>query len=92
LKIVLFIGWSITKGAVMASRLRAATKVVIFQWPCGTLPINRSPRRHRPLDLAILVLVPVSSMKISLSGSSSFCALRQRSRAAATSGRSCSLA
>ena len=27
----------ITKGASMRSCRRAATKVMVFQWPCGTL-------------------------------------------------------
>lgn len=35
----------------MASHLSPATKVVIFQWPCGTLPIRRLPRRQRPSEL-----------------------------------------
>src|SRR5438067_342964 len=37
-----------TKGAVTASQRKPATKVVIFQCPCGTRPTSRSPRRPLP--------------------------------------------
>src|SRR2546429_469434 len=37
-----------TKGAVTALQRKPATKVVIFQCPCGTRPTSRSPRRPRP--------------------------------------------
>ena len=39
---------SITKGAVISSQRRPATKVSVSQVPNGTRPINRSPRGHRP--------------------------------------------
>jgi len=32
------------QGAVIASRRKPAVKVVVFQWPCGTLARQRSPR------------------------------------------------
>src|SRR6056297_792752 len=53
---------------------------------------SRSPRGQRPRSRPIFVLSPVSSMKISLSGSSSGWASNQASLAARTSSRSCSLA
>src|SRR6266404_6406775 len=81
-----------THGAVSAVERRPATKVVVFQWPCGTLPTSRSPRGARPRSRAILVEVPVSSMKTSRSGSSLACLSDHAVRAPATSGRSCSAA
>jgi len=50
---------------------RPATKVVVFQWPCGMEARSRSPRGARPRVRAILVDAHVSSMKTSLSGSRS---------------------
>jgi len=79
-------------GAVRPSILSPAVNVVIFQWPCGAEPRRRLPRRARPLSLIILVAQPVSSMKINLCGSRLAWPSRQRRRAAATSGRCCSLA
>src|SRR6516225_4178697 len=87
-----FIGPSMTQGAVSALERRPATNVVVFQWPCGTLPTSRSPRGARPRKRAILVAVPVSSIKTRCSGSSLACSPAQALRAAATSGRSCSAA
>jgi hypothetical protein len=43
---------------VMAPR-SAATKVMVFQWPCGTCPTSRSPRAQRPYSRTILVLADV---------------------------------
>ena len=43
-----FIARSMTKGAVMRSCRRPATKVVVFQWPCGTALTSRLPRSARP--------------------------------------------
>src|SRR5436190_18582817 len=40
-------------GARMPLRRSAATKVMVFQCPCGTRPIRRSPRRQRPLSRTI---------------------------------------
>jgi hypothetical protein len=60
---------SMTHGAVRAVERKPATKVVVFQWPCGILPTNRSPRGARPRSRALLVLVPVSSMKTNREGS-----------------------
>src|SRR5438105_4731960 len=83
---------SMTKGAVIASWRKPATKVIVFQWPQGTRPTTRRPRLARPRSRAMAVLVPVSSMNTSRAGSRSGCAAIQAARAAATSGRCCSLA
>lgn len=79
-------------GAVRPSILSPAVNVVIFQCPWGARPRKRSPRRARPLSLIILVAQPVSSTKISFSGSRRAWPSRQSWRASATSGRCCSLA
>ena len=76
----------------MRSLRRPATKVVIFQWPCGTLATSRWPRGLRPRSLVMLVEVPVSSMKTSLLGSSRGCSCFHAVRARRTSSRSCSAA
>lgn len=81
-----------TKGALSPSRRRLATKVVIFQGPCGMALTRRAPRCSRPRVLAMLVAVPVSSMKTRRAGSSPLWLCRQACRAAATSGRACSAA
>jgi hypothetical protein len=52
----------------MRSWQSAATKVIVFQWPCGTLVLSLLPRGAQPLSGAILVLVQVSSMKTRRSG------------------------
>src|SRR5271156_4345938 len=85
-------GPSTTNGAVIPLCRRAPTKVMVFQWPCGTRPTNRSPRAHRPLSRAILVLAAVSSMKTSRAGSNMPCSRIQRRRARITSARFCSAA
>ena len=87
-----FIGPSRTSGAVMPSWRSPARKVVVFQWPCGTLAIRRSPRFALPRVRAILVDAPVSSRKTSRSGSRLPCIAFHSARAAATSTRSCSAA
>src|SRR5262249_36835366 len=84
-----FIGPSMTHGAVSAEERRPATKVVVFQWPWGILPTSRSPRGARPRSRAMLVLVPVSSMKTRRAGWVSARVSAHSVRAAATSGRSC---
>src|ERR1019366_4672295 len=66
---------------------RAAMKVSVFQWPCGTFETRRSPRGERPWCRTIFVVTAVSSMN-TRRGSSAF----NSARAAATSGRSCSAA
>src|SRR6201981_1272910 len=76
----------------MPLRRSAATKVMVFQCPCGTRPIRRSPRGQRPLSRTILVLAAVSSTKTSRAGSNRPCSRIQRRRACATSARSCSAA
>ena len=83
---------SMTSGAVIPLRRRAPTKVIVFQWPCGTRPTNRSPRAQRPLGRAIFVLAAVSSMNTSRAGSNMPCSRIQRRRARATSARCCSVA
>src|SRR5262245_30012286 len=76
----------------MPVRRRAATKVIVFQCPCGTRPTRRSPRRQRPLSRTIFVLAAVSSMNTSRAGSNMPCSRCQRRRESATSARSCSAA
>src|SRR5271163_570935 len=65
---------------------------MVFRCPQGTRPMTRRPRLPRPRDRAMLVEVPVSSIKTSFAGSSEPCSAFQAVRAAATSGRSCSAA
>src|SRR5260370_727398 len=91
-KIAPFIGPSITKGATIPSWRSPTTRVMVFQWPWGTDPTNRSPRGQRRRSLTRLVLVAVSSMNTNLAGSSRPCLRIQRCRARATSARSCSVA
>src|ERR1700747_486641 len=91
-KIVPFTGRSITNGATIPSWRSPTTRVMVFQWPWGTDPTNRSPRGQRPRSLTKLVLVAVSSMNTNLAGSSRPCLRIQRRRARATSARSCSVA
>jgi len=66
--------------------------MVVFQCPCGTAARQRWPFGDHPRSRAIFVLAPVSSMKISLSGSRSSWPSNQSWRFARTSGRCCSLA
>jgi hypothetical protein len=85
-------GPSITKGAITLSWRRPATKVIVFQRPSGTRPINRSPRGQRPRSLTMMVVVAVSQRKTSAVEPRRRCRRIQRRRARATSGRICSLA
>ena len=87
-----FIAPSITKGATIPSWRKPATKVIVFQCPCGTDATNRSPRGQRPLSRTMFVLVAVSSINTSRAGSSMPCSRLQRRRARATSARFCSAA
>ena len=87
-----FIAPSIRKGATIPSWRKPATKVIVFQCPCGTDAINRSPRGQRPLSRTMFVLVAVSSINTSRAGSSMPCSRTQRRRARATSARFCSAA
>src|SRR6516164_2947444 len=87
-----FIAPSSTNGATIPSWRKPATKVIVFQCPCGTDATSRSPRRHRPLSRTIFVLVAVSSINTSRAGSSMPCSRIQRLRARATSARFCSAA
>ena len=63
------IGPSRSQGASIRSWRSAARKVVVFQWPCGTLALSRMPRGAQPRSGAMLVLVQVSSMKTRRAGS-----------------------
>src|SRR4249919_4087144 len=87
-----FIAPSITKGATIPSWRKPATNVIVFQCPCGTDAISRSPRGQRPLTRTMFVLVAVSSINTSRAGSSMPCSRIQRRRARATSARFCSAA
>ena len=87
-----FIAPSIRKGATIPSWRKPATKVIVFQCPCGTDAISRSPRGQRPLSRTMFVLVAVSSINTSRAGSSMPCSRTQRRRARATSARFCSAA
>ena len=87
-----FIAPSIRKGATIPSVCRQATNVIVFQCPCGTDAISRSPRGQRPLSRTMFVLVAVSSINTSRAGSSMPCSRTQRRRARATSARFCSAA
>ena len=75
------IGPSTTKGATILLWRRPATKVVVFQCPCGTWSINRMPRGQRPRSRTMLVEVAVSSMNTSRAGSNMPCSRIQRRRA-----------
>src|SRR6267143_5186627 len=83
---------SSTKGAVTRLLRNAAINVTVFQFPCSTFWMSRSPRGARPYRRVIVVDTLVSSMNTSLLGSSLFCRRCSALRAAATSGRSCSAA
>ena len=87
-----FIAPSIRKGATIPSWRKPATNVIVFQCPCGTDAISRSPRGQRPLSRTMFVLVAVSSINTSRAGSSMPCSRTQRRRARATSARFCSAA
>src|SRR5271167_3747786 len=82
-----FIAPSSTNGAIIPSWRKPATKVIVFQCPCGTDATSRSPRKQRPLSRTIFVLVAVSSINTSRAGSSMPCSRIQRRRARATSAR-----
>ena len=75
----------------MPRSVSAPTKVVVFQWPCGTPTRSRVAARQRPWRRAMLVVAQVSSMKTSRSGSRSSWLSNQSCRRFRTSGRSCSL-
>src|SRR5215211_7131473 len=78
---------STTIGAVILLWRKAATKVIVFQVPSGTLPITRTPRGALPLSRTRLVLTAVSSINTSRAGSNMPCSRIQRRRARATSAR-----
>src|ERR1700693_6381090 len=68
MKAVAFIGPSSTKGAIIPRRRRPATKVIVFQCPCGTWSVNRMRRGQRPRSRTMAVLVEVSSINNSMAG------------------------
>src|SRR5712692_10587790 len=78
---------SITIGAVILLRRKAATKVIVCHSPNGTSPTTLTPRGARPLSRTIFVLTAVSSINTSRAGSSMPCSRIQRRRARATSAR-----
>src|SRR5271165_2360207 len=87
-----FIAPSSTNGAIIPSWRKPATKVIVFQCPCGTDATSRSPRKQRPLSRTIFVLVAVSSINTSRAGSNIPRSRIQRRRARTTSARFCSAA
>src|SRR6516164_4743364 len=78
---------STTIGAIILLWRRAATKVIVSQFPSGTMPITRTPDAALPLSRAMLVLTAVSSINTSRAGSRKPCSRIQRRRARATSAR-----
>src|SRR5450631_1232487 len=87
-----FMAPSRTKGAVTRLLRNAPMNVTVFQFPCSTFWMSRSPCGARPYRRVIVVDTAVSSMNTSFLGSSVFCRRCNALRAAATSGRSCSAA
>src|SRR6202051_465929 len=78
---------STTIGAIILLWRKAATKVIVFHDPSGTVPITLSPFGARPLSRAKFVLTAVSSINTNRAGSSIPCSRIQRRRARATSAR-----
>src|ERR1700693_284230 len=78
---------STTIGAIILLWRKAATKVIVFHDPSGTVPITLSPFGARPLIRAKFVLTAVSSINTNRAGSSIPCSRIQRRRARATSAR-----
>src|SRR5579863_7031084 len=78
---------STTIGAVILLWRKAATKVIVFHDPSGTVPITLSPFGARPLTRAKFVLTAVSSINTNRAESSITCSRIQRRRARATSAR-----
>src|SRR5277367_3247108 len=83
-------GPSITQGAAMRSWRRAATNVMVFQWPCGTCALRRSFRGPQPRKGSIFVFTHVSSMKTRRLRSTLACRAFHRVLLRAMSGRVCS--
>ena len=84
------IGPSSTIGATFPPVRSAATKVVVFQCPCGIGERRRLPRGGRPRVRAIFGEAPL--MNTRRSGLRSCWASNQSRRWLRTSGRSCSAA
>src|SRR6516165_9768680 len=81
-----FIAPSSTNGATIPSCRKPATKVIVFQCPCGTDATSRWPRGQRPLSRTMFVLVAVSSINTSRAGSSKPCSRIQTSAGASDIG------
>src|SRR6476659_437226 len=81
-----------SQGASMRSWRREATKVMVFQWPWGTLATSLSPRGAQPRSDSMLVFAHVSSMNTRRLGSIPLWRFVHWARRRATSGRSRSLA
>ena len=86
------LGPSTTIGANSPSRRKAATKVVVFQWPWGTKSSTRWLVGPHPSRRVIVVLPNVSSKKTRRRGSIPAAKTFQTARSATTSGRFCSAA
>src|SRR3984893_13098425 len=78
---------STTIGAVILLWRKAATTVIVFHDPSGTVPITLSPLGARPLTRAKFVLTAVSSINTNRVGSSIPCSRIQRRRARAPAAR-----
>jgi hypothetical protein len=91
-KISPVIGPLATSAATMASWRRTATKVMVFQCPCGASPTYRTPRGQRPLSRTMTVVAQLSSTNTSRAWPNMPCSLIQRRRARARSARFCSAA
>jgi hypothetical protein len=83
---------SIVTVASGPPRRTAASIVQVFQCPCGTGSIARSPTSPQPYRRVMFVRVPLSSTNTRFSGGPPANVPCQASRAAFTSGRSCSTA
>jgi hypothetical protein len=81
-----------TIGAVSPAARSAATKVVVFQRPCGTGMTSRAPAGARPYRRVMFVVAHVSSTNTSRAGSGAASRAAHSSRFRCTSGRSCSAA
>ena len=60
---------STTIGAVILLWRKAATKVMVFHFPSGTVPITLSPFGARPLSRTKFALTAVSSINTNRAGS-----------------------
>jgi hypothetical protein len=77
---------SARQSALIRSRGSAAMKVIVFQWPRGSIAWRRWPLGPQPRSGAMLVLIQVSSTKTNRAASILFWCAFQRCRLWATSG------